>query len=629
MIRNELFDFGAAAREAAKYRLALRASTKQEDLDRDIEAFLLSRLSNFNRFQFQDLAYASLIRAEEFSFSFKNLSYMLYFYNKKLSNIDQVLESFYNKTENWFKTFNKDLKVFKDQIEETTIKLNSKYNKVKVVSLFKEKDFTEGYDLVDLKTDMRFSKLDQVTFKDDSIEAPLLYEQRLSITRIDLLKEESFLGDSLEPIDLSKDSFDLIRPEKIWKCIVGKKEQEPNGFKTKHRPVKVSLVINLNGEQELNHLYIEAASSLPVSIEKGNFFYWNYYTKSWSLLDGLCIVEEYNRKQLFFNKVRTKKLKIILVQSKYIENVNYSESSREDELLLNSYLNKYPVLSAAENYKIYDLSIKEIKVSLRINKAFGFYREAEVLNVMKPLSAFMDYNLAYEDPECFIEKSLHVVLYGESEIKAFKKGDFKTPRYNKVISVPANKYKEKEVLVFKNREAKVLLFPKITNALPLNQSIKVYKTINGQTSLLTMFNDYYISVDNKNSFEESNLTTSAQLTAKISEKVAGNFWIKLKETPGFESVYTVEYILSEDFFLDNVKQLRLVNGEVIFPNSLNDSFGFIRPRLIFRSESKFNESSILSKYRLLVEEKTISEDTAYIEYESFEERQYGATTNVI
>lgn len=626
MIRNELFDFTSAAREAAKYRLSLRGDPRSKDLDRDIEAFLLSRISDFDRYKYQDFRFDRLARAEEFSYSLKNLSYMLYMYNVKMKTVDQVLDSFYNKTENWFKAFNKDLKLFKDQIEEASLRLNSKYNKVKVVSLFKEKDFTEGYDLVDIKTGMRFTKEDQVSFKDDSIESPLLYEQKISITKIDLLTEESFIGDTYKPIDISKDNFDLVREEKTWKYIVGKKENSIDGQRRAHRPVSVSLVIKFNGEQEINHLFIESASSLPVAIELGNLYYYDYGF-GWRNLEGACVSEEYNRKQIFFNKVRTKKIKIKLTQSKYIENVSYSENSKEDELIHKSYLNKYPVLQAEENYRIYDLSLKEIKASLRINKAFGFYREAEFIPVNKPISAFMDYNLIYNDPECFIEKSLHVVLYGETNMKAFKNQQFKTPRYNKVISVPNNKYEEKEVLIFRNREAKVMLFPKIKKDINLSSSIKVYKVKNGIKTLLTMFNDYYISINEKESFEEDFLTSEA-LLSKIKNKIAGWFWIKLKTTPEFEAVYTVEYILDEDFYLDEMKMLKLINGEIIFPKSLSDSVGFVRPRFIFRSESKMNESSIMSKYRVLIEEKD-SDEESYIEYETFEETQYGATSNVI
>lgn len=626
MIRNELFDFTSAAREAAKYRLSLRGDPRSKDLDRDIEAFLLSRISDFDRYKYQDFRFDRLARAEEFSYSLKNLSYMLYMYNVKMKTVDQVLDSFYNKTENWFKAFNKDLKLFKDQIEEASLRLNSKYNKVKVVSLFKEKDFTEGYDLVDIKTGMRFTKEDQVSFKDDSIESPLLYEQKISITKIDLLTEESFIGDTYKPIDISKDNFDLVREEKTWKYIVGKKENSIDGQRRAHRPVSVSLVIKFNGEQEINHLFIESASSLPVAIELGNLYYYDYGS-GWRNLEGACVSEEYNRKQIFFNKVRTKKIKIKLTQSKYIENVSYSENSKEDELIHKSYLNKYPVLQAEENYRIYDLSLKEIKASLRINKAFGFYREAEFIPVNKPISAFMDYNLIYNDPECFIEKSLHVVLYGETNMKAFKNQQFKTPRYNKVISVPNNKYEEKEVLIFRNREAKVMLFPKIKKDINLSSSIKVYKVKNGIKTLLTMFNDYYISINEKESFEEDFLTSEA-LLSKIKNKIAGWFWIKLKTTPEFEAVYTVEYILDEDFYLDEMKMLKLINGEIIFPKSLSDSVGFVRPRFIFRSESKMNESSIMSKYRVLIEEKD-SDEESYIEYETFEETQYGATSNVI
>lgn len=626
MIRNELFDFTSAAREAAKYRLSLRGDPRSKDLDRDIEAFLLSRISDFDRYKYQDFRFDRLARAEEFSYSLKNLSYMLYMYNVKMKTVDQVLDSFYNKTENWFKAFNKDLKLFKDQIEEASLRLNSKYNKVKVVSLFKEKDFTEGYDLVDIKTGMRFTKEDQVSFKDDSIESPLLYEQKISITKIDLLTEESFIGDTYKPIDISKDNFDLVREEKTWKYIVGKKENSIDGQRRAHRPVSVSLVIKFNGEQEINHLFIESASSLPVAIELGNLYYYDYGF-GWRNLEGACVSEEYNRKQIFFNKVRTKKIKIKLTQSKYIENVSYSENSKEDELIHKSYLNKYPVLQAEENYRIYDLSLKEIKASLRINKAFGFYREAEFIPVNKPISAFMDYNLIYNDPECFIEKSLHIVLYGETNMKAFKNQQFKTPRYNKVISVPNNKYEEKEVLIFRNREAKVMLFPKIKKDINLSSSIKVYKVKNGIKTLLTMFNDYYISINEKESFEEDFLTSEA-LLSKIKNKIAGWFWIKLKATPEFEAVYTVEYILDEDFYLDEMKMLKLINGEIIFPKSLSDSVGFVRPRFIFRSESKMNESSIMSKYRVLIEEKD-SDEESYIEYETFEETQYGATSNVI
>ena len=236
MIRNNILNFDRNLREAGKYRLGLRESVLEKDVKRDVESLFLSKTINFNQLSFYRLNRQNPISGSDFSFNYKNFSFFLFFNYKNLNTIEKTLESFNKRNENYFKLLNRDLKKIKDQLSESDIKLNSKYNKVKVNSYFREKDLLESYDLVDIKRDKTLLKSERLVFKDDVLKLPELFKNQIKIQKAEICWEESFFGDKLKPIKVSKESSYLHREEKAFNWIVGKREFSRNRSGNKRAP---------------------------------------------------------------------------------------------------------------------------------------------------------------------------------------------------------------------------------------------------------------------------------------------------------------------------------------------------------------------------------------------------------
>lgn len=139
--------------------------------------------------------------------------------------------------------------------------------------------------------------------------------------------------------------------------------------------------------------------------------------------------------------------------------------------------------------------------------------------------------------------------------------------------------------------------------------------------------DYWFSLDGgENFFEEE--TSLSEIEASIKNRVAGNFVILLKNKNVENRKYSIEYQLDSDFYIDDKSGIKIKNRELIFPESYEDSSGFVRPRFILRNQNKNLESSIIKRYKLLIEEKNISESSK-IDYETFKEKVAGDNNNVI
>lgn len=234
------------------------------------------------------------------------------------------------------------------------------------------------------------------------------------------------------------------------------------------------------------------------------------------------------------------------------------------------------------------------------------------------------------DPEdCFVEKEAHIVLYGDSFREAFKnpKSTYeKTPKINTIIPLGSGNVLEKEALFFKNKQAKCKLYPNLRESgegSSIADRLKVYKG----NELLRLGVDYNISLDG------GSQTISSEATFRIierayPERIAGDFYIELNSKPEKFESYFVEYSLDKDFFLDESKTISMVDGEVVFGEELESSVGFIRPRILLRSGSKSNNSTIIKEVAVLVEELE-SNENSYIELETYEEREIRSTINVV
>lgn len=630
MIRNNILNFERNLREAGKYRLGLRESIIEKDIKRDVESLFLSKSINFNKLSFYRLNTRNPISATDISYNYKNFSFFLFFKYKNLKTIESILSSIKSKNEVYFKVLNRDIKKLKDQLLESDIKLNSKFNKVKVDSFFEEKDFLESYDLVDLKTDSTLLKTERLVFKDDVLKLPEYFKKEINILKAEICWEESFFGDNLKPIKISKEASYLYREEKVFNWIVAKKEFNISGQIMKERPVSLCFILHLHGEEYINQLFVEFATELEVHLNNKAIEYWD--GSSWVSYNNLNIVNEENRLQIFFlNEIKTKKIKLKFFQKNFFDLtkvLNKNRLEEETEKLINSSSLPFEYIREEEElYRVHDLSILDVIPKYTKYKNFGFFREANPTFINKALSFWNEVDYLHEDDDCFLEKSAHLVLFGEEEFEAIKKQNNqfeRTPRYNNIISVPNSIYISKEMLVFKNKQAKCLFFPDIRKGQKLlKERIKVYR----DSVELVMGSDYYISLDELGSFVDIN-NSIATIESLYPEKVSGLFYIELKFKPRPDERYYIEYDLDKSFYADESKLLKIERGIISLDTSLQSSVGFIRNRFCLRSFSKFNDSSFIKRYKTLVEEIEETE-VSKIEYEDFQEISSRSTSNVV
>lgn len=630
MIRNNILNFERNLREAGKYRLGLRESIIEKDIKRDVESLFLSKSIKFERLKFYSLNSRNPISATSFSYNYKNFSFFLYYNYKNLSTLKQSLRVIQIQNENYFKILNRDLKKLKDQVNETEIKLNSKYNKVSVNSYFQEKDQLEKYDLIDLKTDSTLLVSQRLEFKDDALKLPTYFSKNLKVLKSEIVWEESFFGEKLKPIRISKEASYLHREEKVFDWIVGKKIFNQTGQVVKEKPVSLCFILHFCGMQKVNQLFIEFASELDLFLDQNSIDYWN--GTSWISYSDLKTVDESNRMQIYFNdEICTKKIKIKVSQKKYFEFIETGEISKIEEeiqkIINKSGLNYYEIQKEKEPLKIYDLSILNVIPRYTKYKNFGYYREAVPLNINKPLSFTLEVDYILEEEDSFLEKSAHIVLFGEEDFQAIKKkklNNERTPRYNNMISVPNSPYTSEELLIFKNKEAKCLFYPDLrAGSKQLSQRIKVYK----EDVLLTLGRDYGISLDEGSTAIDGTQSLS-EIESLNPEKRAGSFYIILKGRPEADIKHKIVYDLDKSFYADESKLIMINRGTVVFDRKLQSSVGFIRSRFCLRAHSRYNDSSLIKRYKALVEEVEETE-SSNIEYEDFIETTKRSSSNVV
>ena len=634
MIQGQIFNFDSNKLEASRYRVALKGTGKDSG-SKEAESFLLSRRFNFKKLNFSFRKRGNLLDAQLIDTNLRNLNFYMYYINKNINSIKRIEDAFYLKSREYFKVLNKDLSKIKSLITETDLRLNSKYTKVKVYDIFQEKDFEEIYDLVDVKRDLRFRKEEQCQFKEGYIETKKINRSSLDIVSIELLQENSFFSDSLKAIEITKDSSLIYRKDKFWHYIVGAVQSLEDLQKLPHKKVGIEFVVNFDGYEDLNSIYIEFGSSLPVVFNKNQLSYYDKDTKVWKLIDEdtISILKDQNRSKIFFNTVRTNKIKINLVQNKYHDtNQVFDEdigSRILKDLVSRSYLSASNKEAFSEIKRVYDLSILHLECSRECNSHLGFYREAEPVTLNKPLSLNIEQEIFFESENCFIEKYAHIVLYGEESFAAHKKKSKNfnnTKRANIKIPLPDSPYKQTELLRFKNEVSKVNLFPKLSLQLPNEVTVKEINLSEETDRTLTLGADYQISLDGGSSFLIEDL--GLWIVPTGNKPKIYNFLIKLLIPELSNCVYTVEYILNDKIYCGYGDNLVIQSGELVFGRKFQGSVGFVRPSFILRNQSKVNQSSKIKTYKVLIEEIDSDEDS-YIEYETFLEMEKRGTSDVV
>jgi len=632
MIRNNILNFSKNLREAAKYIIELRSSSIENPLKRDLESLLLSKRDRFYKLNFYNLNLINPISATDFCFNIKNFSFFIYYNYKNNLSVEEAIVNFSRRNEIYFKQLNRQLKKINDQIDETSIVLNSKYTKAYVNSYFQEKDFQEQYDLEDIKTERTLRKKEVLEFKTDTLNLPVYFKQKVVIQKADIDWNKSFFGKETVPVKISKNTSDSFREENVFHWIVKQNEFSKTGQKINSKNINLSLIFSLVGIQKLNNIYIEFASELPILLVNNTFEYWDSDQLLWREAGGLSTVNQSNRLQIFLqDEIETKKIRLNFYQKKYYDNIKLNNKSiieEEIQKIVNNSNIAYSELEEEKStYKVFDLSLKDIKINYMKYKHFGFFRDGNPVGVNKPLSFWMDVELLHDDLDCYIEKYCHVVLFGEEDYAAIKKQHSlyeNIARYNNVVAIPNGIYEEEELLVFKHKTAKCLFFPDIrVHGKGLEDRIKVYK----DNVLLMLGTDYNISLDNLNSIVNP-LNSIAEIESLNPNKVSGYFHIILKGVPTRTSKYSIKYDLDKSFDTDETGLIKINSGKLVFDKKLFGSVGFLRPRINMRSVSLMNDTSYIKKYKVYIEELDATE-SAYIEYEDFLEQNSRSTNNVI
>ena len=167
---------------------------------------------------------------------------------------------------------------------------------------------------------------------------------------------------------------------------------------------------------------------------------------------------------------------------------------KKDLILSRSFLRYSGSIKEFELKRVYDFSILHLKCRRKINREIGFYREANPVVLNKPLSAQIKVKNFYTDENCFIEKYAHIVLYGEegfSPNKVKNKNYTNTKRANIKVPLPNSPYKERELLILKNKIGVLCFYPKIQKA--IKDTIKVFKiNINEGSSCECTLGEEYV-----------------------------------------------------------------------------------------------------------------------------------------
>ena len=554
------FNYETANREAALYRIRMipNGTSIEEDT---IAALAMSLINDVSDYRFYSLR--RVISANDFLTNYRNLLYVLKAIELHLKEINSKEEFIFNETENWFKKVNKDIKVLKDQIYENSLRLRNPSSKIKTKSVFSERESRAKYDLVDYKTGASLSIKDQASYKYDSIQCGEIFREKLEVVSVELAGSES----NASYKTVKDNPNNILSPNKIYRHLVVEKSQDQDGELLKEPEGYISLILNFNGKEKLNNIYIETASQLPLTLEADAIQYWDSANKLWMIAESSSLIDQENRWQIFFDEINSDKIKVKLKQYKYIAFAEMSNQSNLLRFIKESKIDKEPLIKT-DIKNIYDLSVNKIDCFYYANSSFAFYRDSEALEFKDGYSANLNVDYLVEEDDCLLERYIELESYANGELV---RSDL-VPLQNQESSL------EKEVLVFNKRIA-YLTFP-----VKDKDSIKIYR--NGVE--LNSGIDYVIA-------------------SGIGDRTTLDTRVGLKRDSGFGN-YVAEYSAAESFSLKENSNVKYSSSEVSF----DIKQGAVRPRLVFRNLNANNRSSIISRYTLLVEEKERSDSEDFL-----------------
>ena len=492
----------------------------------------------------------------------KSIQTNLYFNNRLLKEVSKHLDErsrYFNSNLNSLK---QDYKKINDGFVSTFLKVKENYTKVVSKSVFDERGFDDLESLYDSKKDSMFLRSYQAEYRKGCIESAYRQVNKIlpaKCTVVSVSKSDGILNALAE---MSEDTDYFYREDKSFKCIICKKQIKENNAQVKDLEVHLELIFHFDREETLNQLNVDFGSALPVLLEKDDLFYWdgaqyqptNFYFSN----------ETFNKKEYYFDDVKTTSLKMKFTQRK-----SHSDILTNEETTLNQFLRQRDYVEAnpaiSETIKVFDLSIDNVEFFYKTYKQYSFYREKDYVSIF----GLKNLNLRVEeinvDENCFVEKEIEIVVIKE---------DARQEKY--FVPIPSS-HKIREVLTPKHGKA-TLTFPK-------NTVVKIYQ--NGE--LLPSVNNYSLLVDGL-----TNGTSNQVYSCEVIFKDTFTYYP--------DDIFIAEYITKDSISFNN--EISIGTQNIIIKNINKKYIYSFSPKFIFRNKSKNNESNIIKSYTLLVSAET-------------------------
>lgn len=364
----------------------------------------------------------------------------------------------------------KEISALSSDVTELEIAKRQHYDSVVHNQFARHKDWPLEYAdprwAVDYKTNITFLEEDLVHILPNSgITLPINNQTHIPMVDVQLVGEKTDFGDSAAPI-LSSDPRSLMVGD-IFRHVIVRREHDSTSRVFGYTPSYCTLLFELAGKQQFNHIRIVPAAHTPLNIETVSYLNDNsdlvsLQFETIELYDGIHILCE---------PVRTRYLEIQLRQFTpltkdfvTIENLTTKEFSK----FVNGLGWSTPIEIASESIegRVYDFSVSSVDVFLNNYNSSGLFRSKDLkLDGVRSLSmrTGIDY-ITVSDGSTEYTKNINPLAYQslvENYVGLKIVDDHKHVLVNELIPLPDSLTEQKEYLAPFGSEAKVKLFPDI------------------------------------------------------------------------------------------------------------------------------------------------------------------------
>lgn len=351
-------------------------------------------------------------------------------------------------------------------ILEEEIKTKKNLNKVHFNSFTRQEDSALPYSdkkwLVDPKTGLTFEQSELCNLIESAgITLPLITKATRFPKQYHLVKEETDMGSSGVPLE-SSSLIDFANGTP-FRHVVLQKDFDETTRVFKNAPCRCTLLIEYSALEVLNWIEIVPSGSSVFNLEELSYI--NEVGET-VILSSVVIPSPINL-SLIFEPVRTKFLKIKLVQTGVVKRGAIESSSKKgkviNELLDGAGFVQKPNFSLeVEEGRVYDFSIRQIFTGISIYRNKGLFRSSDI-DVRNLVSVKVDKFIENINVFNYLDYSSSLLNTNEAFAETYLGVSLRTFRTGnasyELVPVPDSKAVQKELLPLRNETAALKLFP--------------------------------------------------------------------------------------------------------------------------------------------------------------------------